>query len=83
MVTLMDAQSEEEVEPLNKAAVEKPGALHSDGNAQQGVPVEIHPPHAPQPLIAVADVEASSWLRDPDGYIVVLASPDGSAGTGE
>ncbi|MFZ0199506.1 MAG: VOC family protein [Candidatus Sulfotelmatobacter sp.] len=21
------------------------------------------------------------WLRDPDGYIVVLASPDGSAGT--
>lgn len=22
------------------------------------------------------------WLRDPDGYIVVLASPDGSAGDG-
>lgn len=20
------------------------------------------------------------WLRDPDGYVVVLASPDGSAG---
>ena len=64
----------------------------------------------PRPLIAVADVEASSrwyqrllgmaaevvkpphrnppsgdggpnhrecWLRDPDGYIVLLASPDG------
>ena len=23
------------------------------------------------------------WLRDPDGYIVVLASPDGSAGASE
>jgi catechol 2,3-dioxygenase-like lactoylglutathione lyase family enzyme len=22
------------------------------------------------------------WLRDPDGYIVVIASPDGTAGTG-
>ena len=53
-----------------------------------------------QPLICVADVEASSrwyqrllgcrsdhggpnyWeigLRDPDGYTVVLASPDGTA----
>jgi hypothetical protein len=36
-------------------------------------------------LIAVSDVEASSrwyweiWLRDPDGYTVVLASPDGTA----
>jgi hypothetical protein len=43
----------------------------------------------PQPLIAVTDVEASSqpggpahreiWLRDLDGYAVVLASPDGEA----
>jgi catechol 2,3-dioxygenase-like lactoylglutathione lyase family enzyme len=47
-----------------------------------------------QPLIAVADVVASSrWYsqllglratsieqaRDPDGYVVVVASPDGSA----
>jgi hypothetical protein len=49
----------------------------------------------PQPLICVSDVEASSrfyerlpggpnhwelWLLDPDGYTVVLASPDGTAG---
>jgi hypothetical protein len=31
----------------------------------------------PQPLIPVTDVEASS--SDPDGYTVVLASPDGEA----
>lgn len=42
----------------------------------------------PQPLIAMADVEASSrwyeelkhreiWLRDPDGYVVVLAGAYG------
>ena len=44
----------------------------------------------PQPLIAVADVEAHDhphvnpnarhrecWLRDPDGYVVVLAGTEG------
>jgi len=30
-----------------------------------------------QPLIAVRDVRAR--LRDPDGYVVVIASPDGEA----
>jgi hypothetical protein len=43
----MDARPEEEVEPVNEAAVEKPVALRSDKNTQQGMPVEIHPPHAP------------------------------------
>jgi hypothetical protein len=48
----------------------------------------------PQPLICVTDVERSRrwyqtlpggpdhreiWLRDPDGYLVVLASPDGES----
>lgn len=41
----MDAQPEEQVEPLNKATVEE-RALPSDGITQQGVAVEIHPPHA-------------------------------------
>ncbi len=46
----------------------------------------------PQPLIAVTDVDANPregepggpahrevWVRDPDGYTVVPASPDGEA----
>lgn len=34
-----------------------------------------------EPHINPAPQNREMWLRDPDGYVVVLASPDGEAGT--
>jgi hypothetical protein len=33
------------------------------------------------PLVDPAPQHREIWLRDPDGYVVVLASPDGEAGS--
>jgi catechol 2,3-dioxygenase-like lactoylglutathione lyase family enzyme len=40
----------------------------------------ILPPHRNPPTGKGGPNHWECWLRDPDGYVVVLASPDGSAG---
>jgi hypothetical protein len=40
----------------------------------------IHPRHRNPPSGDGGPNHWECWLRDPDGYTVVLASPDGSAG---
>ena len=39
----------------------------------------IKPPHRNPPEGAGGPAHRECWLRDPDGYLVVLASPDGEA----
>jgi hypothetical protein len=48
--------------------------------AQQLEATILKPPHGNPPDGGGGPNHWECWLRDPDGYTVVLASPDGSAG---
>ena len=39
----------------------------------------VHPPHRNPPDGPGGPAHRELWLRDPDGYLVVLASPDGES----
>ena len=39
----------------------------------------VHPPHRNPPDGPGGPAHREVWLRDPDGYLVVLASPDGES----
>jgi predicted enzyme related to lactoylglutathione lyase len=39
----------------------------------------VHPPHRNPPEGPGGPAHREIWLRDPDGYLVVLASPDGES----
>ena len=52
-------------------------------NAGPFVNVGVYRPDRPYPCVGTNNEAAAHreiWLRDPDGYVVVLASPDGEAG---
>ena len=46
---------------------------------QLGAPVGDHPIETRPRARATVQGTASIWIKDPDGYTVVLASPDGEA----
>jgi catechol 2,3-dioxygenase-like lactoylglutathione lyase family enzyme len=51
-------------------AIHRANALHAD---------VVRPPHRNPPDGPGGPAHREVWLRDPDGYLVVLASPDGES----
>jgi catechol 2,3-dioxygenase-like lactoylglutathione lyase family enzyme len=51
-------------------AIHRANALHAD---------VVRPPHRNPPAGPGGPAHRELWLRDPDGYLVVLASPDGES----
>jgi hypothetical protein len=39
----------------------------------------LHAEFIEEPYVNPAPAHREMWLRDPDGYVVVIASPDGEA----
>ena len=52
----------------------------TDVDASSAGIVIVKPRHRNPPIGGGGPSHWECWLRDPDGYTVVLASPDGSAG---
>jgi catechol 2,3-dioxygenase-like lactoylglutathione lyase family enzyme len=52
---------------------------HAVGRAEGIGAVVVHPPHRNPPEGPGGPAHREIWLRDPDGYLVVLASPDGES----
>jgi catechol 2,3-dioxygenase-like lactoylglutathione lyase family enzyme len=49
------------------------------GRAEAIGAVVVHPPHRNPPEGPGGPAHREIWLHDPDGYLVVLASPDGES----